>query len=542
MVYLVQRERMEINMKKSILGKILVSSILLASLTACSNSSGDETSADGKPKLTALIVKHSLTQKNENIEWLNKLEDELGVEIKWEEVSADWDQKKAPMLASGDIPDLILGANVVTDAEFAKFPGLFEDLSDDLDKLPNVQKMFDEKPETLSMATQLDGSIYGLPKYQRFWPKSASRQYINQEWLDNLGLSQPTTWDELFDVLVAFKEQDANGNGDTTDEVPMDWSPVATTGFGYFQPMQLLASTGMVVSEGGNSGYFAEDGKVGNFFVDERYKETVEFLNKCWQAGLVNPKAFSQDYSAYQSTGRGDGELAKVGFSWGWEVSDRFGTQLADQYASIAPLKVDNSTEPSWSYEISLNYGVNFAVVSAQAKNKDAALEFVNALYDPEIGIQELFGSIGTNIEKDGDTYKILPPAEGNMDPGTWKWTSTWADNSPMYIADSLDVELGEDMKANEEQDKVLAPYVDAIVPEESVVPWNMMKMSNEDSTTLANNNTTILNEAMTKFAKWVTEGGIEEEWDTYVQTLEKSGINENIEIVQKGFDAYYDK
>src|SRR5699024_8583715 len=207
-----------------------------------------------------------------------------------------------------------------------------------------------------------------------------------------------------------------NGNGDANDEIPMDWSPVGTGGFGYFQPMQLLASTGMVVSEGGNSGYFAEDGKVGNFFVDDRYKETVEFLNKCWEAGLINPKAFSQDYSAYQSTGRGEGEDAKVGFSWGWEASDRFGSKIADQYASIAPLKQKDGVEPTWSYETSLNFGVNHIVMSSQTENKEAALKLINALYDPDISIQELFGTVGSEIEKDGDTYKVLPPEDEEMD------------------------------------------------------------------------------------------------------------------------------
>ena len=31
----------------------------------------------------------------------------------------------------------------------------------------------------------------------------------------------PQTTDELFDVLTAFKEQDANGNGDPNDEIPL---------------------------------------------------------------------------------------------------------------------------------------------------------------------------------------------------------------------------------------------------------------------------------------------------------------------------------
>ena len=44
--------------------------------------------------------------------------------------------------------------------------------------------------------------------------------------------------------------------------------------------------------------------------------------------------------------------------------------------------------------------------------------------------MQELFGDIGPNVEKVSDTeYKVLPPADANLDPSTWKWTSSLADN-----------------------------------------------------------------------------------------------------------------
>ena len=130
------------------------------------------------------------------------------------------------MLAAGDTPDLIIGVNAITDSDLATFRTLFEDLSDDMDALPNVQAMFEEVDGAEAMATQADGAVYALPSWKEFWPQAITRQYINQQWLDNLGLEMPTNWDELFDVLVAFKEEDANGNGDPNDEIPFDWAPV----------------------------------------------------------------------------------------------------------------------------------------------------------------------------------------------------------------------------------------------------------------------------------------------------------------------------
>src|SRR5690606_17139209 len=154
---------------------------------------------------------------------------------------------------------LFVGPTVITDADFAQFNGLFQDLNELLDQAPNVQQMFEHNPATKIIATQTDGRILGLPKYQRFWPESVNRQYINQTWLDNLNLKMPTNWDELYDVLLAFKEQDANGNGDPNDEIAVDW-PGGIGGF--FNPAVMLGGMGInLSSDVSGQGYFVEDGR-----------------------------------------------------------------------------------------------------------------------------------------------------------------------------------------------------------------------------------------------------------------------------------------
>jgi putative aldouronate transport system substrate-binding protein len=542
-------------MRNNLVGFLSVVTILALVLSGCSGSgsnggnnggnaegsaSGNAGGSGAKVKLTAIMVKHPLTKPLAQMEWLKKAEDAAGVEIEWQEITADWGQKKGTMLASGDIPDLFIGGNVISDADFAQFSGLFQDMTELLPKAPNVQAMFDEKPETKIIATQPDGKIYGLPKYQRFWPASATRQYINQKWLDNLGLKMPTTWDELYDVLVAFKEKDANGNGDPNDEIPMDWPGGIG---GYFNPAMLLGSEGITLTDGSGQGFFVEDGKVKNFLVDERYKKLVVFLNKLYKAGLINPEVFTHDYTKYQSVARGTGDTAKVGFTWGWVASDRFGEQLAPQYTSMSPLTVDSSTKASWSYDYnSLNYGSNMVVMSAKTKNKEAAMRFINELYNPQVSMQVLFGSIGPNIKDNGDgSYSVLPPADPKMDPGTWKWTSSMADAGPMYIADSLNLNLGKDMQEVLTQSEPLKNALE-VDPKKNVFPGMFIKYSSQDNNTMSLNNTNVMNLASTRFAKWVMKGGVEAEWDKYVKENEKAGLEQNIEIMQKYYDDYMSK
>ena len=48
----------------------------------------------------------------------------------------------------------------------------------------------------------------------------ANTWIIRQDWLDKLGLETPTTTDELYEVLKAFRTEDPNGNG-VQDETPL---------------------------------------------------------------------------------------------------------------------------------------------------------------------------------------------------------------------------------------------------------------------------------------------------------------------------------
>ena len=138
-------------MRNKLVVFLSVVTILALLLTGCSGSgsnggnnggnaegsaSGNAGGSGAKVKLTAIMVKHPLTKPLAQMEWLKKAEDAAGVEIEWQEITADWGQKKGTMLASGDIPDLFIGGNVISDADFAQFTGLFQDMTELLPKAP----------------------------------------------------------------------------------------------------------------------------------------------------------------------------------------------------------------------------------------------------------------------------------------------------------------------------------------------------------------------------------------------------------------------
>lgn len=123
-------------------------------------------------------------------------------------------------MVQDDIPDVYYYAGFPS-ADIYKNgqQGVFVELNDLIDDYaPNLSKALDENPDVRKAITFPDGNIYSLPiiidsEFTSF--QIASRPWTNVEWLDELGLDKPETTDEFYEYLVALKELDPAGNGET---------------------------------------------------------------------------------------------------------------------------------------------------------------------------------------------------------------------------------------------------------------------------------------------------------------------------------------
>ena len=473
--------------------------------------------------------------------------EKTNVQLVFQEIpDTEWDTKVNLLIASDELPDAFIYGGF-TAAELADYgsQGVFMAMNDIIEEHGYYTKQVFEQQDKLPGAyTALDGKMYTLPDinecYHCFY---SMRAWINQTWLDNLGLEYPNTLEELCEVLRAFKEQDANGNGDPNDEIPMDFNGGFNSPYGL---SQLLGSTGLQITDPYPTGYFAEDGEVKNIYVDERFKRTVQFAQELWSLGLINEEAITQDYSKFQSLARGEGTTAKVGFTWGWERGDRFGNELMDQYVSVPQLKETPDTEKiCYAYDFYfLNYDGNRVAMSANCQNKEAAMKFIDGFYDEKVSLEVLFGGAnetdGCISVGDDGSYTVLPPADSSIDPGTWKWTNSFADNGPIWVRDGLNITLGTDMQAVGEEKSVYDELFENLDPKD-IYPQSFMKYSEADTNTLAMNQANINNLTDQTWSAWVTDSSrdIDAEWDSFVQSLMSSGLSQNLEIRQAAFDQY---
>src|SRR5690606_8565908 len=83
-----------------------------------------------------------------------------------------------------------------------------------------IKRAFEDDPDLKAAITAPDGNIYALPHVNDcFHCWYSQKAWINKAWLDKLGLEIPTTTDDFYNVLKAFKKQDRIGKGND-DEFP----------------------------------------------------------------------------------------------------------------------------------------------------------------------------------------------------------------------------------------------------------------------------------------------------------------------------------
>ena len=90
----------------------------------------------------------------------------------------------------------------------------------------------------------MEGHIYTLPGINTdIADRVSTNLIVNKVWLDVLGMNEPNTIDEFYDMLVAFKTMDPNQNG-IADEIPLCVSEVRNV-------VQLVALFGYSQNENG---------------------------------------------------------------------------------------------------------------------------------------------------------------------------------------------------------------------------------------------------------------------------------------------------
>jgi putative aldouronate transport system substrate-binding protein len=166
----------------------------------------------------------------DDAQWVKELANRTGINLIFQGPfmgGEDYTTAANLLIASGDLPDLLLynWVNYNGGIEGAVNDGIavnYGKNQDYLNRLPNWMKLVNADEY---IRRDLTLSTGGMAQFATVAENRAVSGYagnmIRQDWLDRVGLKVPTTVDELHTALLAFKQRDANGNGDPNDEIPL---------------------------------------------------------------------------------------------------------------------------------------------------------------------------------------------------------------------------------------------------------------------------------------------------------------------------------
>lgn len=478
-----------------------------------------------------------------------------GLNIEWSIIDGSArSERLSLMFNTGDLPDAIIGIGFgKTDIiRYGIQEGLLYPVNDLIQYMPNFQAILADNPQVLGDITCLDGKIYGFPNLSSKDNIFNTRFFWNEKWLNNLGLEIPKTLDDFYKVLVAFRDSDADGDGDPTNEIPFSgaWDE------GYDERAPFMMALGFN-SDGSYLGLnFLTDHPTAAFFpYTEQYKEYLTFMKKLFDEGLLDPDTFTQSEVQYNAKTM----AGQVGFGGGG-ANYIMNSDDPEMYKGFIPMSSDinasplytkaNSTINNFSMVISADVSEEKAIVLAKLADalmdKRTACECVSGV---DLGSECDFFGWGLTYDEETHSYVI-----NNLPEDIDEWTficryrtpyalpgySTQPENAIPYALENPDTVKGrlfaefgyqyEDWNLDF-QSKCLE-YVNYVLP--------AMFMEEADAERLAELKTDLFSYAEKMEAQFIIGAASLDEFDAFTAELEKLGVQEYVDIYAKYWETYY--
>ncbi|WP_233147072.1 ABC transporter substrate-binding protein [Paenibacillus selenitireducens] len=525
------------------------------------DNSGDKTTAQEELFTevgTYPIVKKPMTIKMfapqypsiENMEtntYTKYLEEKTNIKIEWDLVPNNaLNDRKQLMLASGDYPEVILQGDLNKEEQM-KYgqQGVFIPLNDLIDNYaPNIKKAMNDISYMKSSITAPDGNIYALPQVNECYHcDNALKMWINKAWLDKLGLAVPTTTDEFYAVLKAFKEKDPNGNG-KADEIPLTGSDEMWTG----NVSAFLMNSFIVddyTEKGAGTFLRAVDGKVDFVANKEEWKQGLIYLNKLYKEGLIDPAAFTQNADAIQQLANKEpdnvmGALSTALISYAYSMDSK--APRHKDYVAVPPLKGPNGVQQTLNFAGITS--AKFAITNkATPEQQIAAIRLADYLYTEESILLQEYGPEGKRWHKakDGELDINGKQAVYTSVPETDKkptHNDGWEQIGPSLrtYAYRASWTAPQDMLADDGYGTRLNKVSDQYAPYHSKEQYpNGLFIALEDAELAAQIKTTLGDYVKSNMAQFITGSkDINKDWDAYVKGLDGLQLTQYLEIYQK--------
>lgn len=475
---------------------------------------------------------------NAQIPVYDVLKEMTGIGVDWINVSmTDVDTQLNLLIASHNLPDIVYynwqnsysGGLAKAIADNVAIP--LNDLIDEY--APNFKALLERAPELKKQVALDDGTIAMFPSARtdprvRIW----FGPQIRQDWLDNLGLAMPETIEDWHAVLTAFAEQDANGNGDPNDEIPFVAAGASNLSV-YL--LSFAGGFGLV-----RDSFCVKDGKVVYSPAEPEYKDFLAEMAKWYDEGLIDYDFAATDGASVKSLITTD-----VAGSYFGSLAGNLGGYNAalkevvptGQIVGAPWIKAADGIAYQQEAEHAKALTGFGAVITTACKDPVAAVKWLDEHYSEAGSLLMAFGIEGKSYEMvdgkpmltdeilhnpDGLTYDIAL-AKYALKPNTYE---AMDDTFAIYSQYNLQTDV------QKEADAVWAAGdLSLLMP-----PVSLTVDESAEYSKIMSEITTYVSESIVKFIMGQTPI---DEFEGFVQNLEKMNLGRAIEIEQAAYDRF---
>lgn len=232
------------------------------------------------PKEVSVFL-HVANEAWDNDVIFNSVEEKFNVDFDWIPCTyTELESTLGLLYSAGDLPDFFISITGNTSTFFRSL--IDEELVWDLTPFiesgdyPNLSEYMATETFEYEM---VDGKWYGIPRY--YEAVQPSGIWYRKDWLDKLGLEEPTTVEEFADVLEKVVEADLDGTN--TQGLTMNISLFKNASENFIQAF--VGSTDWA--------FYEDTGLYEQYYVREEYRNYLSYMNDLYEKGLLDPDFIS---------------------------------------------------------------------------------------------------------------------------------------------------------------------------------------------------------------------------------------------------------
>ncbi|MDC7236998.1 MAG: extracellular solute-binding protein [Sphaerochaetaceae bacterium] len=509
---------------------LLTITLCFLATTLFANGANEQESSE-KVNLDVWAVKAAeVPIETESLANWKKVEDLTNVKLNWQLISTQVkDEQFNLIMTSGNLPDVMAfyeGKKGFSSVNKFGSQGAFLPLEDLIEEnAPNLKKVILDDPKVKEALVAADGHIYYIPMLSAL--NAARGWFIRYDWLDAVGMDVPTTTDELYDVLVAFRDKDPNKNG-IKDEIPMVFR---RRGDDAFYNLGALA-----YAFDADPSWVVRDGKVEYGPAEEQYKDYLAYIAKLYSEKLIDQEVLTRAGNPRSDLfGKNVAGCIHDWFASTASLNDTLNSEIPGfNLRHMAP-PLATASKPFTRIQMSKVRGDGGWSISYSNPDPVATIKMMDFLFSPE-------GSRLVNFGVEGDTY--------TMENGQPVYTSKITNNPERGFHESLvtnglqwKIGLQQDIEyekqfANEIATEARIDYMDNYIVEE----FPTLSFTEDERMIIDDKFSQIKLYTAEMTAKALVGGIKPSQYDQVFSKLNTMGLKEVQAVYQAAYDRKYNK